>query len=153
MEFALVVGVLLLIVGGIIEFGRLFWHYDALTKATRDGARLMSNSEITILHSTTEGLAKQLMLDEATGARLSPVLASSQVTIQCTYPSGSTESAWVACHDKDPMNPEELPIHVRASITGGTQYAVPLSLAQWLPLPDASIELRPQTTMRYVHNN
>lgn len=150
-EFALVVGVLLLIVGGIVEFGRLFWHYDALTKATRDGARLMSSAEAVTLESVTEGQAKQLMVAEAAGARLSPELLNSQVTIQCTYLSGGAEGAWEDCHNA--ASDTDLPVHVRASITGGTQYAVPLPLAQWFPLPDASIELQPQTTMRYVHNN
>lgn len=147
MEFALVVGVLLLIVGGIVEFGRLFWHYDALTKVTRDGARLMSNAEGATLHGITEGAANQLMLDEAAGARLSPALVSGQAVIQCTYLSGVVEGAWEDCHDAG--SDTDLPVHVRASI----QYTLPLPLAQWFPIPDASIELQPQTTMRYVHNN
>ncbi|MDI1244349.1 MAG: pilus assembly protein, partial [Rhodoferax sp.] len=40
-EFAFVIVVLLLIMAGLVEFGRTFWYADALTKATRDGARLL----------------------------------------------------------------------------------------------------------------
>lgn len=149
-EFALVIGVLLLIIGGIVEYGRLFWHYDALSKATRDGARLMSNAVGTTLQSATEGEANQVVLAEAVEARLNPALAGSQVVIQCTYPlSGGTEGAWGNCHDA--VSNTDVPVHVRISITGDPQYTVPL--AQWFPVPGADIALRPQTTMRYTYNN
>jgi len=156
-EFALVIGVLVLIVGGIIEFGRVFWHYDALTKATRDGARLMSKATAgTLVTATAPAVsavdeANQLVLAEADGAQLIPALISSQVVIQCTYLSGGAEGSWGGCHDMSSTNPTDVPVHVRVSITGSPQYTVPL--AQWFPVPGADIALRPQTTMRYVHNN
>jgi len=37
-EFAIVLTLMLLITAGIFEFGRAFEYYDALAKATRDGA-------------------------------------------------------------------------------------------------------------------
>jgi len=150
-EFALVIGVLVLIVGGIVEFGRVFWHYDALTKATRDGARLMSSAVAGTLHSAAEGEANQVVLVEAAGAGIIPALISSQVVIQCTYLSGSVEGSWGDCHDMSSTDPTDVPVHVKVSITGDPQYTVPL--AQWFPVPGAAIALRPQTTMRYVHNN
>lgn len=145
-EFALVIGVLLLIVGGIVEYGRLFWHYDALTKATRDGARMMSNAVGGTLLSPTAGQASQVVFDEAAGARLNPPLTPAQVVIQCTYLSGGAEGAWEGCHNA--ASKTDVPVHVRVSITG---YTVPL--AQWFPIPGANIALRPQTTMRYTYNN
>lgn len=154
-EFAIVIGVLLLIVGGVVEFGRVFWHYDALTKATRDGARLMSNGAGMTLHSATapqvaaEEEAMQVVLAEAAAARLSPELTGSQVAIECTYLSGATEGAWGGCHNA--ANDTDVPVHVRVSITGSPQYTVPL--AQWFPVPGANIALQPQTTMRYMRNN
>jgi Flp pilus assembly protein TadG len=39
-EFALVLPVLLVIVGGIIDFGFLFQRYEVLTNAAREGARV-----------------------------------------------------------------------------------------------------------------
>lgn len=38
-EFALILPVLLLIVGGIIDFGRAYWFRQTLTWASREGAR------------------------------------------------------------------------------------------------------------------
>ena len=38
-EFALVLPVLLLMVGGIIDFGRAYWFKQTLTWASREGAR------------------------------------------------------------------------------------------------------------------
>lgn len=38
-EFALVAGVFLTVLFGIVEFGRLLWTHNALTDATRRGAR------------------------------------------------------------------------------------------------------------------
>lgn len=147
-EFAIVIGVLVLIIGGIVEFGRLFWHYDALSKSTRDGARLMSTAEGATLHSAAENVARQAVLVEAAGAQLNPALTSSQVAIQCTYLSGGAEGAWGACHDMNAADPTDVPVHVRVSISGSPQYTI--LLAQWFPVPGADIALRPQTTMRYM---
>lgn len=147
-EFTLVIGVLVLIVVGIAEFGRLFWHYDALTKATRDGARLMSSSVGTTLNAT-EVEANQIVLDEAAGAlggQFDPALIST--LIQCTYLSGGNEGSWGSCHNMSSMNPADVPMHVRVSIT----YTIQLE-RWWFPVPSANITLRPQTTMRYVYNN
>lgn len=156
-EFALVISVLVLIVGGIVEFGRVFWHYDALTKATRDGARVMSNGLAEKLLTATApdvsavDEARQVVLAEAAGAQLNPALSSGQVVIQCTYLSGSAEGSWGGCHNMSTTDPTDVPVHVRVSITGSPQYTVPL--AQWFPVPGANITLRPQTTMRYMRNN
>jgi Flp pilus assembly protein TadG len=41
-EFALVLPVLLVLIGGIIDFGFLFQRYEVVTNAAREGARLRS---------------------------------------------------------------------------------------------------------------
>ena len=41
-EFALILPLLLLVVGGTIDFGRLYYQQVMLTNAARDGARLAS---------------------------------------------------------------------------------------------------------------
>lgn len=43
-ELALVLVFMMLLVGGLVEFGRIFWYYDAMAKATRDGARYLSDA-------------------------------------------------------------------------------------------------------------
>lgn len=42
LEFAMVLPLMLLIVFGVIEFGRAYYQYNTLNKAIRDGARYMS---------------------------------------------------------------------------------------------------------------
>ncbi len=39
-EFALVLPLLLVIIGGIVDFGFLFQRYEVVTNAAREGARL-----------------------------------------------------------------------------------------------------------------
>ena len=45
-EFALVLPFLLLLTLGTIEFGRIYYTYNTLTKAVRDGARYAATSRI-----------------------------------------------------------------------------------------------------------
>ena len=61
-EFALLLFLLLILVAGIVEFGRAFWYYDALAKATRDGARFLSMSRV----STTVALSEDMKTDAMT---------------------------------------------------------------------------------------
>lgn len=67
-EFALVIALLLLIVAGIFEFGRAFWYYDALAKATRDAARYLSTASP--LDSGAESNAKDIVAQAACAAGL-----------------------------------------------------------------------------------
>ena len=41
-EFALVMPLLLILFGGVVDFARLFFSYEIVTNATREGARLAS---------------------------------------------------------------------------------------------------------------
>jgi Flp pilus assembly protein TadG len=50
-EFGLMVTILFLLLAGTYEFGRAFAYYDALSKATRDGARFMSVAKKTNISS------------------------------------------------------------------------------------------------------
>lgn len=135
-EFALVVILLLIIVAGVIEFGRAFWYYNALTKATRDGARFMSDtSSATIGNSAT--VAENLVVAAANAASV-PGFNSSHVDVTC---DGGTCANGTA------------PASVRVAITG---YSV--TIGGWFPifLPTGGIssftrELAPATTMRYMH--
>lgn len=127
-EFALVIVPLLLIVGGVIEFGRVFWHYDALTKATRDGARYLSMVGPPLDTVSAETLVK----DEANAAGLS---GSVVVGVTCV-PAGCA-------------NPVQH-VTVTASYT--------VRLGEWLPLSysgggsGVDLVLQPHTTMRYMMN-
>lgn len=152
-EFAIVIGLLVLITGGIIEFGRVLWYLDALTKATRDGARLMSNwSDGTTICSSGGPAVKTLVINEANAAGVRPVLTgitgctTGDVNIKCTYLVSGTESAWGSCHNA--ASETDVPVHVSVAIAGYT-----LDFGSWfaIPLPSGPWALTPHTTMRYMN--
>ena len=138
-EFALVLILLLMIVGAIIEFGRVFWYYDALTKATRDGARQMS-----LLETFDDlGDVESLVVLEANNAGVSPALTTANVDVECLNSAFSP----VACSDDEP------PENVRVSIAD-----FEVVIGGWIPILTptgeandfGSVALSPQTTMRYM---
>lgn len=135
-EFAIVIGLLVLITGGIIEFGRVFWYYDALTKATRDGARLMSDADVKTI-GTVETSVRALVVPAANAAGLSPPLANGNVLAKCLDVNYNP----ITCQN------DVAPANVRVEITGyyvtfGSWFAIPLPAGNWF--------LRPHTTMRYM---
>lgn len=84
-EFALILTLLITLMAGIFEFGRAFWYYDALTKATRDGARLMSVAP-----------------NAGTGVETGVTNAIAQVVSSVTdagVPNFTTANVQVTCHD------------------------------------------------------
>ena len=144
-EFAFVMVILLLIMAGMVEFGRTFWYADALTKATRDGARLMSSWPIDTINSKGLDAARTLTKDSANDANISPKLTA-----------GATGNVLVEClSDKfEPLNCTDgaAPANVRVSITG-----FGVVLGDWFPfigtgglINYGAITLAPHTTMRYL---
>lgn len=146
-EFAFVIVVLLLIVAGTIGFGRAFWYADALTKATRDGARLMSTWEAADIGAGV-GAAKTRVVAAAVAANVTPALVDANVTVECdnSTPSDPTFSFGACSSGTKPAN-------VRVSITGFN-----VALGEWFPFIGASglisygsVGLSPHTTMRYMN--
>lgn len=142
-EFAFVIVVLLLIVAGTIGFGRAFWYADALTKATRDGARLLSIWPTATINSAGVDAARTISKNSANAANISPQLAAGNVLVQCLNEAFSS----VACADGT------TPANVRVSITGFS-----VTLGEWFPFIGASgvinygsVGLSPHTTMRYMN--
>lgn len=134
-EFALLLVILLMFVAGAIEFGRAFWYYDALTKATRDGARYLSNTRVSALvaiDTATQDQAKQMVVDAAALAQV-PSFAAADVTVIC-----------------EPNC--DAPVYVTVAIN-----AYPITIGGWIPifLPIGtttwSTTLSPSTAMRYMH--
>lgn len=134
-EFALLLILLLMIVAGIVEFGRTFWYYDALTKATRDGARFLSNareSPNVTLNASHISQARTMVVNAANSARV-PSFSASRVAVSC-----------------DPNC--TAPTYVTVSIN-----AYPITIGGWIPIfvPTGttttwSATLSPYTTMRYM---
>jgi Flp pilus assembly protein TadG len=142
-EFAFVLVILLLIMAGMVEFGRTFWYADALTKATRDGARVMSSWPLDTISSQGLGAARNITQDSANAANVSPPLATGNVLVQCLNEAFNS----VACTDGT------APANVMVSITGFS-----VNLGEWFPfigtdglISFGGIPLAPHTTMRYMN--
>lgn len=84
-ELAFVVVFLLTMFGGMMVFGRAFWYLDALTKATRDGARYLSAANLSGAANAAAAVAaaQDLVLRAATAANLYPPLSGAQVAVSC----------------------------------------------------------------------
>lgn len=133
-EFALLLIPLLMIVTGIIEFGRAFWYYDALTKSTRDAARFISNTRVSTavaIDATLKNQAKNIVVNAASFAQV-PNFDASDVNVNC-----------------DPNC--DAPTYVTVSIN-----AYSMSIGGWIPvfIPTGATSwdtaFSPYTTMRYM---
>ena len=143
MEFALILALLISILAGIFEFGRAFWYYDALTKATRDGARLMSVTDKANLTTAVTGgiaLTKTLVVNAVTDAGV-PNFTDSNVEVTCLdatfadVPSCSNGTA---------------PGGIRVQIVGYS-----MTIGQFIPFllggsSSYTANVSPHTTMRYM---
>lgn len=141
-ELAFVTIVLLVIIAGAIGFGRTFWYGDALAKAARDGARLMSTWPVATINSVGVGAAQSQVMTAANAAAISPPLTLANVVVECMDVSFTV----VGCVDgTEPEN-------VRVAVTGFT-----ITVEEWFPIINWSgllgigaIGLTPQTVMRYM---
>ncbi len=146
-EFALVLIPLLMIVTGIIEFGRTLWYYDALTKATRDGARYLSNVTVASIgssaYATTTG---NCSTDSLTADRIVYCAA-----VAANVSGFSLSDVVVSCDGSNCVNNLK-PLYVSVSIN-----KYPVTIGGWIPvfLPTGTTtwtaKLSPRTTMRYMH--
>jgi Flp pilus assembly protein TadG len=135
-EFAIVLSLMLLITAGIFEFGRAFQYYDALAKATRDGARYMSAAPKATINSVAVSNAKTLVVAAANAANVAPALTITEVVVTCTP---------AACADGT------APTDVEVSITG---YSI--NIGGVMPFVSGTtsysgVTLAPHTTMRYMN--
>lgn len=142
-EFALILTLLISMVAGIFEFGRAFWYYDALTKATRDGARLMSVTDKASIASAGVGLAKSqvafAVADTVSGAGV-PDFTTANVAVTCLN----------ATYDDATCTDGTAPGGVRVQIVGYT-----LTIGQFIPFllgasSSYTADLSPHTTMRWM---
>lgn len=136
-EFALLLVLLLMFVAGIVEFGRAFWYYDALTKATRDGARFLS-------YSKEVGAPPAIDTNLKNQAR---AMVSSAVNL-ARVPDFSTANVEVDCSPSNCNTPDYITVRI-------VDYRV--TIGGWIPvfLPTGttttwSATLSPETTMRYM---
>lgn len=142
-EFALLLIPLLLIVAGIIEFGRTFWYYDALVKSTRDGARFLSNSRVNLalaLDANLQLQARQMVKATADAARVPDFDVNNHVVVECVDTNNNIINCTAAA-----------PTYVTVRIN-----AYPVTIGSWIPFitPTGAttwpVRLSPSTTMRYM---
>jgi Flp pilus assembly protein TadG len=139
-ELALILLLLTTMMAGIFEFGRVFWYYDALTKATRDGARMMSISPKATIASVAVGNAKTLVVNSVVAANV-PAFVAANVVVTCL----TAAFAVGTCTDGT------APGGVRVQITG---YTITIGLFSPFYVPGSSTSVTanpsPHTTMVYM---
>lgn len=143
-EFAIVVSLLVLITGGIIEFGRVLWHLDALTKATRDGARFISSVSVDQVGSLAVAATPPANCDS-----YSPITADRLVycaAVAANLPGFVIGNVVVSC-DSGSCTNNIAPTYVTVAIAG---YSVDFGSLFSIPLPAGLWALTPYTTMRYM---
>ncbi|MBI2307530.1 MAG: pilus assembly protein [Rhodocyclales bacterium] len=139
-ELAFLLILLMLMAAGTFEFGRAFWYYNALAKATRDGARAMSVAPKATISSVAVGATQTLVVDAANGANVDPLLITANVDVTC---DGG------ACVDGT------APADVRVAITG---YSIDIGGIFPFFNPSTAgvhsisgVSLTPHTVMRYMN--
>ncbi len=138
-EFALLLTLLITLIAGIVELGRTFWYYDALSKATRNGARALSSSAKNTIASVGVGAARTLVLGDISSAGV-PSVTADKIDIVCLDDS----MAVVTCTDN------VAPAGVRVSVV---DYSMTLgALVPFLTGAASTFDvgLTPSTTMPYM---
>ena len=138
-EFALLLTLMISLIAGIFEFGRTFWYYDALSKATRNGARAVSSAAKASLGDSGVTIARAQVVADAVSAGVLG-FDGDHVDIVCIY-AGNAEA---------PCTNNSSPLGVRVSITGYT-----MNLGNVVPFllgasSNYNIGLSPSTTMPYM---
>ena len=130
-ELAIVLPILLVLFGATAEFGRFFYTYTTLAKATRAGARYLTASAL-----ASDDDAKRLVVNGTTDDGASPIL------------SGLSAGNVNITREGTPGYPEK----VKVEITGYT-YEPIFDLGKLMGNSfSLNVEVKPSTTMRYVNN-
>ncbi len=130
-EVVLVMPVLIMLIAATAEFGRYFYTYSVLARATRISARYLSGN---LLNNTEQTKAKNLAVCGSTttcSTAVVPGLTTSN--IQVTTAGGTTL----------------LPATVTVSIVSYNYQSV-FNLGNWVGGTWTTIAISPSTTMRYL---
>jgi hypothetical protein len=131
-ELAIVLPLLLMMFGAVAEFGRFFYTYQTLAKATRTGARYLSTESAA---GTSDAQAKNLVVygnDAGTGSPVISGLAGTNVRVMR---EGGTSAF-----------PERVTVRIE-----GYTYQPVFDLGKLIGKPGLSLRVpvSPSTTMRY----
>jgi hypothetical protein len=130
-ELAIVLPILLVMFGAVAEFGRFFYTYETLSKATRSGARYLSTE---VNGTTADAAARNLVVYGNTAGAGRPLVGGLDAShVEITREGGS------------PALPERVTVRIEGFVyqplfdLGGLVGSRAVSL---------NVEVRPSTTMR-----
>ena len=135
MEFALILPVLLLVIFGIIESGRLMAIFSGVTSSSREAARygagvgLTNRTKLTPPYQDCDGI-------DAAARRLSVLAPLDSVTID--YDNLRTLSTWSGC----PPPRDEIVLGSRIIVTVAGSYRALVPLVGIPPIPIESVTKR-----------
>lgn len=137
-ELAIVLPVLMLLFGATAEFGRFFYEYTTLAKATRVGTRYLATTGVC---SSADTAARNLVVYGNAGGNGDPVISGL-----------GTNNVMVIRKDKDgAVQTAGVPRTVTVQITG-FKYEPMFGLASMIKSQtfNLNIDLAPSVTMRYL---
>lgn len=132
-ELAIVLPVMLLLFGTAAEFGRFFYEYTTLAKASRVGARYLATASV---NATEDNIAKNIIVYGNEAGTGSPVLSGLNAGHVVITRQGGV-----------PILPET----VKVQIIGFKHLPVfDLGLMTKQPSLSLNIDVKPSVTMRYL---
>jgi Flp pilus assembly protein TadG len=135
-ELAIVLPIFLLLFGATAEFGRYFYEYSTLAKASRVGARYLSTAYVTAADDTA---AKNIVVYGNTAGTGTPILTGL-----------TTANVQVIRQGGVPAVPETVTIQI---IDFKHQPIVDLGGLAKVPSLSLNIDVKPSVTMRYLITN
>ena len=132
-ELAIVLPLFMILFGATAEFGRYFYEYSTLAKATRVGTRYLTNAAV---NTTEDTKAKNLVVYGNTAGTGSPIisgLATSNITI--TRSGGTTSLPQTVTVQV--VNFKYEPMLNLGTLTNNSTFSM-------------NIDIKPSVTMRYL---
>lgn len=109
-EVALMLPVLILILAGVVDLGRVYYTYVTITNAAREGARAGASNP------TDNATIKSRTEDEAANSRMT--ISDSNITIDCA-PYGSSSFSSGFCASADPGDQVRISVTVQFNLVTG----------------------------------
>jgi Flp pilus assembly protein TadG len=135
-ELAIVLPIFLLLFGATAEFGRYFYEYSTLAKASRVGARYLSTASVNAVDDTA---AKNIVVYGNTAGTGTPILSGL-----------TTANVQVSRQGGVPAVPETVTIQIT---NFKHQPIVDLGGLANIPSLSLNIDVKPSVTMRYLITN
>lgn len=132
-ELAIVLPIMLMLFGAAAEFGRFFYEYSSLAKATRVGARYLTTAQVT---AADDAKAKNIIVYGNAAGTGSPVV-----------PGLTTGNVVITRQGGLPVLPKTVKVQII-----GFQHQPIFDLGAMIKQPSLSlaVQVKPSVTMRYL---